>query len=308
MKRRFSDREHAGLRAGCGGLGRAVRILSCAVALTFAAAAVAPSALWADDGGSDGADADGSQYSKAHRRGKALYERKRWKAARKQFQRAYDIIPKPIQLFNIGSTYRSEGNYIKALFFYHRYLAEAPSDAPYRAFANTAITELDAKIAAQKAEAKRQEKVEQDREREERALEARRARELTARPSSPVADDPPNRALQVVGAMMVVVGVGGVGFGGYEAYNAQKIAAELDDKEDGTVWSPELQARFDSGESASTRALVFSASGGAAVVLGTILYVIGQGDSSSSAAKSESLSISPYSGNGSAGVIVRAAF
>jgi tetratricopeptide (TPR) repeat protein len=59
---------------------------------------------------------------------KALKEYKlgRFSEAIAEFQQAYEVDPAPIYLFNIAQAYRQIGNNDRAIFFYRRYLEDAP--------------------------------------------------------------------------------------------------------------------------------------------------------------------------------------
>ena len=59
------------------------------------------------------------------------YNLGRFTEAIAEFEKAYDVDPAPILLFNIAQSHRQLGNKEKALFFYRRYLEQAP-DAPNR--------------------------------------------------------------------------------------------------------------------------------------------------------------------------------
>jgi hypothetical protein len=59
------------------------------------------------------------------------YNLGRFAEAIAEFEKAYDADPAPILLFNIAQSHRQLGNKEKALFFYRRYIEQAP-DAPNR--------------------------------------------------------------------------------------------------------------------------------------------------------------------------------
>lgn len=272
-----------------------------ALVAVLVAAWLVPGVAWADPDRNPPSGDDkvtSREYRQALDRGHDLFKRKKWQVARKHYQKAYEISPQPIILFNIGSTYRREGNHIDALFYYHRYLEEAPKDAPYRSFTETAIVDLEAKIAKAKADtrAKSPAKSKTD----ETPLPA-------TRPPQPVKDEP-NRVLQATGIILAVAGLGGLGWAGYQASEARNAADQLNDSSDGTPWSSELQDTFDRGESAETQAKVFAAAGGAAIVVGTVLFIVGKADSNDGDSDKNSISWTPVATGDSLGVVVRAAF
>jgi tetratricopeptide (TPR) repeat protein len=243
----------------------------------------APSAAFADDT---------AAYEVAFERGTELFDKGEWAAAREEFQRAYRLDPKPLLLFNIGSTYRKEGNYIEALFYYHRYLEEAPPDASLRAFAEKVVSDLTAKIEAQ---------------------EAAEGKSDRADASSPRRRDPgPSRggsgAMRVAGLVFVVLGGASVGYGVFEGRRASQLAAEIDDAPDGTPWSDELQDTFDRGQAAETRSQIFTVAGGVAVLAGVTMYLLGRGGSSRGASDAGSVAIAPRIGPGGVGVSIAGGF
>src|SRR5262249_46892027 len=62
-------------------------------------------------------------------RGAKLYNLGHFQEAIPEFERAYDLDPSPIFLFNIAQSHRQLGNKERALFFYRRYLEQAPNAA-----------------------------------------------------------------------------------------------------------------------------------------------------------------------------------
>ncbi|MEM9493181.1 MAG: tetratricopeptide repeat protein [Myxococcota bacterium] len=253
-------------------------------------------------------DDDESAYDKAYTRGNELFEQGRWVAARKQYQKAFDISPNPRLLFNIGSTYRREGNFMEALFYYHRYLEEAPPDAEYREFAEKVVVELNEKIEADKARAERAET-----ERPERSQGTDRRDGDTAgvgladRPEqSDSAAGPANPVLRNIGLGLFAVGAAGLAWGGYEAWRSADIASELNSLEAGTEWDAELTERYNSGQSAEDRATILLIAGGVAVISGAVVYLIGS--SSPHRSRERSTAIAPHIGSDSLGLVVSTRF
>src|SRR6516162_8738898 len=66
-----------------------------------------------------------------------------------QFEKAYEIDPAPILLFNIGQCHRQTGNKERAAFFYRRYLEQNPK-AENRAEVESRIAELDRSLKEEK--------------------------------------------------------------------------------------------------------------------------------------------------------------
>src|SRR5882757_941416 len=60
-----------------------------------------------------------------------------------QFEKAYEIDPAPILLFNIAQAHRHSGDIDRAIFFYRRYLEQAPSTAANRPDVEKRIKDLE---------------------------------------------------------------------------------------------------------------------------------------------------------------------
>jgi tetratricopeptide (TPR) repeat protein len=76
------------------------------------------------------ASADDSSEAKGHfNRGVKLYNLGHFQEAIPEFEKAYDLDPAPILLFNIAQSHRQNGNKERALFFYRRYLEQEPNVA-----------------------------------------------------------------------------------------------------------------------------------------------------------------------------------
>jgi tetratricopeptide (TPR) repeat protein len=109
------------------------RILS--FALVAVAASVARPAI---------AHADGSKKSAKVYYDKGAYEYNlgHFEQAIAAFEKAYELSPVPILLFNIGQCHRQSGNKERAVFFYRRYLEQAPN-ADNRADVENRIADLE---------------------------------------------------------------------------------------------------------------------------------------------------------------------
>jgi tetratricopeptide (TPR) repeat protein len=87
-----------------------------------------------------------SEAAKAHfDRGVVEYNLGRFPAAIVEFEQAYEIDHAPSILYNIAQSHKKQGNKEKALFFYRRYLEQAP-DAPNRAEVEQRVKELSAAV------------------------------------------------------------------------------------------------------------------------------------------------------------------
>jgi len=76
------------------------------------------------------AHADSETEAQEHfKRGVKLYNLGHFQDAIPEFEKAYDLDPQPILLFNIAQSHRQNGNKERALFFYRRYLEQEPNAA-----------------------------------------------------------------------------------------------------------------------------------------------------------------------------------
>ena len=73
----------------------------------------------------------------------------RWDEACEAFERAYELVPRPLILFNLGGAQMEAGRLVDARRSYQRFLEDAESDARarYRSDAESAIERIDGSIA-----------------------------------------------------------------------------------------------------------------------------------------------------------------
>jgi hypothetical protein len=147
-----------------------------ALVITLAAliaAAPAPSAAREAERAEPRAREDASVY---FNRGALNYNLGHFQEATAAFEKAYELEPSPILLFNIAQCQRQLGNNERALFLYRRYLEQAPH-APNRPDVSKRIAEIEQSIRDEKAAA------------EARARAAAEAAVVVRKPSAP----PPER-------------------------------------------------------------------------------------------------------------------
>lgn len=85
-----------------------------------------------------------------HDSGVKLYNLGRFDEAIAEFEKAYELDPHPILLFNIAQAHRQRGDAERAIFFYRRYQQMAP-DAPDRDEVNGRIRDLEEIVARQRS-------------------------------------------------------------------------------------------------------------------------------------------------------------
>ena len=117
--------------------------------------------------------ADQKTEAKAHfKQAQLAYKLGKFDKALAEYSKAYELLPLPGFLFNVGQCHRQLGAYDRAIFFYKGYLREKPG-AKNRAL----VGELIKECQAQKKVKEEQARLEAERE---RALEIKR-RELESK-------------------------------------------------------------------------------------------------------------------------------
>jgi tetratricopeptide (TPR) repeat protein len=87
-------------------------------------------------------------------RGARQYDLAHFEQAIAEFEKAYELAPSAILLYNIAQCHRHLGNKERALFFYRRYLEQAP-DTSKRADVERRIAELDRALREEREAAER---------------------------------------------------------------------------------------------------------------------------------------------------------
>jgi len=208
-----------------------------------------------------------------------------------EYQSAYDLVPKPALLFNIGLAYENMGDAEHAIESYQRYLTEDPKGpkvAEARARSEAIVRRRQAEQERSEREAREQAR--RDAEAREQARRDAEAREQARRDAERAARDagvaeqplPPTPTPVEHGARpsllpgLIVVGGGALLAGVGLAYHlkAGNIRDELEQElETGTPPLDSNDPRLDDGDSAAFRRTVLFGLGGAAFVVGTVLVV-----------------------------------
>ena len=84
---------------------------------------------------------------KAFQEGKKLHEAKKLPEAIEKFKESYNLSKNPLLLYNIGLTMEEAGMEDLALFYYRKFLADAPADAQQRPVVEGRVKELSAKFS-----------------------------------------------------------------------------------------------------------------------------------------------------------------
>jgi tetratricopeptide (TPR) repeat protein len=187
-----------------------------------------------------------------------------------EFEKAYDLKPEPIFLYNIAQSHRQNKNPERAAFFYRRYL-EADPKAKNRAEVEKRIKDMEKLLA------------------EERARAAAPAIApppvappapvpVVVTPLAPVPPPPaapaekvstnPGRGLRIAGIVMGSVGLAAIGTGIIFGVHQSSLYKEA---HQGTF----SQSKLDSSNTFQTLEWVSLGVGGAALGTGIVLYIIG---------------------------------
>jgi tetratricopeptide (TPR) repeat protein len=226
-------------------------------------------------------------------KGMTLYDAGDFAKAIEEFRTAYEIVPTPGLLFNLGQAYRLEKNYDMALYFYRTYLSRM-SDAPNRSDVERRIAEMEELLKNQppKKEAPQPEST------PAQAVTtppppAPVIAAPTPAPATPADDEHSGRTRRLTGLAVAGVGVAlvatGVAYGVAASSANDDLEAQV--RQRGS-WSPQLASQYQDGQSDALRANVLLAAGGAAIVTGGIFYYLGWRDAESA----RHLSVSPTRG------------
>jgi tetratricopeptide (TPR) repeat protein len=191
------------------------------------------------------------------------------------YTQAYELVPTPALLFNIGQCHRLLKNYERAVFFFRGYLRDKP-DAPNRTVVDGLVAESQRLLEEEQAQAKK----EAD-EREARQLAEEQSRaEDEARARQPVATLPPPQpkspVIRIAGLALAGAGVVAIGTGVVFGLKSKAAANDIDQvsAQMGT-WTPADQSLYSSGQHEATAATVLYVAGGLAVAAGGVLAFLG---------------------------------
>ena len=123
-----------------------MRIAALAVlGLALAAPAHAQPAAGGDKKPAAGAptDADMQKAKKAFVDGKKLFDEKKYPEAVEKFKESYRLSKNPLLLYNVGVTLDQKGDKDLALFYYKKFLSDAPADAAQRDEVTARVKELE---------------------------------------------------------------------------------------------------------------------------------------------------------------------
>jgi tetratricopeptide (TPR) repeat protein len=121
--------------------------------LLFAIALAAPAVALADDAPPAPTEEDLAAAKKAFGEGKKLFDKGKYAEAVEKFKESYRLSKNPLLLYNIALTFERLENAEKALFYYRKFLKDAPEDAAQRPDAEKSVKALEQVAAAAEPEA-----------------------------------------------------------------------------------------------------------------------------------------------------------
>jgi tetratricopeptide (TPR) repeat protein len=222
------------------------------------------------------ADDDLAKAKEHYRRGTKLYDLQKFSESAQEYEQAYELKDDPTLLFNIGQAYRFAGDSQKALGAYRSYLRRVPN-APNRAAVQGLMEDLQRVIAAQRATS---EKPPTETIRPETPLPPHPAETTPPPPTPPQALTPPpkkderqaGKRIEYTGVGIGVVGLALTITGAAFAGLTSSLNHDFNHPAQDAVYDSSLESK---GRTYQTLEAVFLAVGGAAVVTGVALIVVG---------------------------------
>ncbi len=194
-------------------------------------------------------------------------------AAIRFYRDAYDLVPHPLLLFNLGQAHRLAGNAEEALRHYQLYLDADPRD-PQREPAIRHIAALRAKLTATWRRRQEVSTPPADDHRSPPADDHRSSRSSAAdlQASRSSAEAPARgRGARLVGLGLAGAGLAALGVGAIYGMRARTLADEL--SQPGARYDP---AKVEAGEDAELGFAIATALGGGLVIGGAVLYLRGR--------------------------------
>jgi tetratricopeptide (TPR) repeat protein len=248
--------------------------------------------------------------AKAHfKQGRAYQDAGAFDDAIKEYQTAYQLVPLPELLFNIGQAYRLKGDKQSALAAYRRFLEAAP--------------EANGSDEARVHVARITKEMEGDRGKHPDAPpppppDPSKVVPTSEPPPTPTTSSeapavavqagPTNdtaHTMRVAGIASAATGVGAIGLGIIYGVLAQQ---QSDKVSHARRWDASIQSALDDGNGDQTKMYVFYGVGGALLVAGGALYYYGMHNAAERAQSPPRVSLAPQVGPSGAGMEIRGAF
>ena len=225
----------------------------------------------------------------AYKEGRRFYDLRDWDAAIAKFKEAYKLRATARSLFNIAQSYRLEGNCTEALGFYRTYRRNFPREKNL-AKVDAFIAQLEPCAADQAAKDQAaKDQAAKDQAAKDQAAEAAKDQAAKARAvaSDPAANDQtpvgtsdrpsddPGHVTRVTGAVLVGAGLVAAGVGTYFGFDARAKASSV--TAGSGMWNDQLARTEADGKAADRNAKLLWIGGGAAIVAGAVVYLVGRG-------------------------------
>jgi tetratricopeptide (TPR) repeat protein len=241
-----------------------------------------------------------------YRRGNTLYDLRRYLEAAKAYESAFEIKDDPVLLFNIGQAYRFGGDYENAIASYKAYLRRVPQ-APNRSEVEGRISELQ-KLHEERKRSETKPPTErlpppETRPPETKPPETKPPEKVVVEkpPEKPTPSNPhPGRAKIAAGAAVMGVGVAMIVVGGAFAALTQSEGDKITNAPAGSTFDYAVEQRALTNRNV---AIAGFAVGGAALVAGTVVLVLGTRERSRAHAL-----LAPAIGSGMVGVVAQGRF
>lgn len=221
------------------------------------------------------ARADDVAAAKMHyERGTTLFDLQRYLEAAKEYEAAFEAKNDPALLFNIAQAYRFGGDYSKAIAAYRSFLRRMP-DADNRPEIEKHIAELQRISEEQKHNVQSPPtgtlKPGEKKTHEANQEAAKPVVPLAGAAAAPVREKP-RRATLISGIVLGAVGIVAIAVGGAFEGLAASTNSSLSHPVAGTPFDPQKEKMLKTDEAAGA---VMLSVGGAALVTGTVLTIIG---------------------------------
>jgi len=213
---------------------------------------------------------------------------------------AYAVVPLPTLLSNIGTEYQSAKKPVEALKYFCMYLDKDPT-GPLHSYATAQAKVLQTELGNATDGDDVCAPTRQDSDDAGGAADASADEGLTGTAdlasSTPRPADP-GKGLKIAGIVTGVAGLAALGVGAYYGLEAKKISDDISNHTDPEVpWRDDIREYQDLGQSYENRQIIGLVAGGALVVGGGVLYLLGRSKSSA-----ERMTVVPTANADSAGV------
>jgi tetratricopeptide (TPR) repeat protein len=240
-----------------------------------------------------------------YERGRVHHERHEYDQAIREYLLAYELQPSAGLLFNIAQAYLLSGNREKALEYYRAYLREEP-EGEVADLARQRIETIEGELAAEALEMPPVDEAPPADQGQDAAPVAGRDATAPEPPADSAPTGSPGAGLRWTGLAVAGLGLVGVGLGVKFGLDARDVQDRIDRQPEGTPWTfDELYAE---GEAASRNMWISYGVGGAALIAGGTLYVLGLNSRSSGSPGERRLAIVPVWDRSGSGLVLVGGF